>query len=300
MANNQLNQRLRGSLVALITPMHPDGSIDWPALEGLINWHIEQGTDGIIPVGTTGESATLAVDEHLEFIEKTVAAVAGRVPVIAGTGANSTAEAIHLTRQAEAAGADACLSVVPYYNKPTQEGLFRHFTAIADATTLPVVLYNVPPRTACDMLPETVARLAVHERIVGIKEACGDAERVGELMPVVPEDFVVLSGEDAQTLRMLELGAVGTISVTANVVPALMSEFCAAFLAGRTDEARALDERLQPLHAALFVEPSPQPTKWALHEMGRIEPGIRLPLIELSEAARPGLVACLKDIGALS
>ena len=295
-----LNSPLRGSLVALISPMHPDGSLDWSALEGLINWHIEEGTDGIIPVGTTGESATLSVDEHLEFIEKTVAAVAGRVPVVAGTGANSTAEAIHLTRQAEAAGADACLSVVPYYNKPTQEGLYRHFMAIADATSLPVVLYNVPPRTACDMLPATVARLAEHERIIGIKEACGDAERVGELTPVVGDDFVILSGEDAQTLRMLELGAVGTISVTANVVPRLMSEFCAAFLAGRKDDAKALDDTLQPLHAALFVEPNPQPSKWALHEMGRVETGIRLPLIQLSEGARPGLVACLKEIGALS
>lgn len=295
-----LNSPLRGSLVALITPMHPDGSIDWPALEGLINWQIEEGTNGIIPVGTTGESATLAVDEHLAFIEKTVATVGGRVPVIAGTGANSTAEAIHLTRQAEAAGADACLSVVPYYNKPTQEGLFRHFMAIADATSLPVVLYNVPPRTACDMLPETVARLASHERIIGIKEACGDAMRVGELVPVVPDEFVVLSGEDAQTLQMFELGAVGTISVTANVVPRLMSEFCAAFLDGNEKDARALDEKLQPLHAALFVEPNPQPTKWALHEMGRVQPGIRLPLIELSEGARADLKACLKEIGVLS
>jgi len=300
MLNKPLKNHLRGSLVALITPMHPDGSLDWPALEGLINWHIEEGTDGIIPVGTTGESATLAVDEHLEFIEKAVAVVDGRVPVVAGTGANSTAEAIHLTRQAEEAGADACLSVVPYYNKPTQEGLYRHFMAIADATSLPVVLYNVPPRTACDMLPETVARLAGHERIIAIKEACGDAERVGELAAVVPDDFVILSGEDAQTLRMMELGAVGTISVTANVVPRLMSEFCAAFLDGREAEARALDARLQPLHAALFVEPNPQPAKWALHEMGRVEPGIRLPLIELSEDARPELLACLKEIGALS
>lgn len=298
--STQLKQSLRGSLVALITPMHPDGSIDWPALERLINWHIDEGTNGIIPVGTTGESATLAVDEHLEFIEKTVAVVAGRVPVVAGTGANATAEAIHLTRQAEAAGADACLSVVPYYNKPTQEGLYRHFMAVAEATSLPVVLYNVPPRTACDMLPETVARLATHEQIIAIKEACGDAERVGALTGVVPEDFIILSGEDAQTLRMMALGALGTISVTANVVPRLMSEFCAAFLEGREAEAKALDEKLQPLHAALFVEPNPQPTKWALHEMGMVESGIRLPLIELSEAARPALVTCLKDIGALS
>ncbi len=295
-----LNNPLRGSLVALITPMHPDGSIDWPALEKLINWHIEEGTHGIIPVGTTGESATLAVGEHLQFIEKTVAAVAGRVPVVAGTGANSTAEAIHLTRQAEAAGADACLSVVPYYNKPTQEGLYRHFMAIADATSLPVVLYNVPPRTACDMLPETVARLSGHDRIIGLKEACGDAERVAELVASVPDEFIILSGEDAQTLRMMELGAVGTISVTANVVPRLMSEFCAAFLAGDEDRAKALDEKLQPLHAALFMEPSPQPTKWALHEMGLVQTGIRLPLIELSEGARPALRSCLKEIGVLS
>lgn len=295
-----LNRPLRGSLVALITPMHPDGSIDWPALERLIEWQISEGTDGIIPVGTTGESATLAVDEHLEVIEKTVNAVAGRVPVVAGTGANSTTEAIHLTRQAEQAGADACLSVVPYYNKPTQEGLYRHFMAIADATSLPVVLYNVPPRTACDMLPATVARLAVHERIVGLKEACGDAERVGELMAVVPDDFVILSGEDAQTLRMMELGARGTISVTANVLPRLMHEFCTAFLDGRIEEARALDARLQPIHEILFVEPSPQPTKWALHAMGRVDRGIRLPLIELSEGARPEVERRLKDVGALT
>ncbi len=295
-----LNRPLSGSLVALITPMHPDGSIDWPALEALIEWHVGEGTDGIIPVGTTGESATLAVDEHLEVIEKTVATVAGRVPVVAGTGANATAEAIHLTRQAEQAGADACLSVVPYYNKPTQEGLYRHFMAVADATSLPVVLYNVPPRTACDMLPATVARLAAHERIVGIKEACGDAERVGGLKAVVPEDFVILSGEDAQTLRMMELGALGTISVTANVLPGLMHEFCAAFLEGRVDDARKMDARLQPIHEILFVEPSPQPTKWALHEMGRVDRGIRLPLIELSEGARPELVRRLKEIGALS
>jgi 4-hydroxy-tetrahydrodipicolinate synthase len=295
-----LDSPLRGSLVALITPMHPDGSIDWPALDGLIEWQIAEGTGGIIPVGTTGESATLAVNEHLEFIARTVSTVAGRVPVVAGTGANSTAEAIHLTRQAEQAGADACLSVVPYYNKPTQEGLFRHFMAIADATSLPVVLYNVPPRTACDMLPETVARLAGHERIVAIKEACGDAERVGALKAVLPDEFVILSGEDSQTLRMMELGAVGTISVTANVLPRLMSEFCAAFLEGRMDEARALDARLQPIHQVLFVEPNPQPAKWALHEMGRIDRGIRLPLIELSESARPGLVRRLQEIGALS
>jgi 4-hydroxy-tetrahydrodipicolinate synthase len=290
---------LRGSLVALITPMHEDGSIDWAALERLINWHIEEGTNGIVPVGTTGESATLAVEEHLEVVAKTVQVVAGRVPVVAGTGANSTAEAIHLTRQAAEAGADACLSVVPYYNKPTQEGLYRHFTAIADSTPLPVVLYNVPPRTACDMVAGTVGRLAAHERIVAIKEACGDAERVGELKAVVPEDFIILSGEDAQTLRMMELGAVGTISVTANVLPKLMATFCAAFLDGDDAGARDLDARLQPIHDILFVEPNPQPAKWALHEMGMVERGIRLPLIELSEECRPELKNRLKAIGAL-
>lgn len=294
-----LNEPLHGSLVALITPMHPGGAIDWAALDALIDWQIAEGTNGIIPVGTTGESATLSVEEHLQVVARTVERVAGRVPVVAGTGANSTSEAIHLTRQAEQAGADACLSVVPYYNKPTQEGLYRHFMAVADATALPVVLYNVPPRTACDMLPATVARLSAHERIVGIKEACGNPERVGELVGVVPDEFVILSGEDAQTLRMMELGARGTISVTANVVPRLMAEFCAAFLAGDRAKADALDARLQPLHKALFVEPNPQPAKWALHEMGRADTGIRLPLIELSEAARPALVRCLKEIGAI-
>ncbi|HEY5646744.1 MAG TPA: 4-hydroxy-tetrahydrodipicolinate synthase [Pseudomonadales bacterium] len=294
-----LNEPLHGSLVALITPMHPGGDIDWAALDALIDWQIAEGTNGIIPVGTTGESATLSVEEHLQVVARTVERVAGRVPVVAGTGANSTSEAIHLTRQAEQAGADACLSVVPYYNKPTQEGLYRHFMAVADATTLPVVLYNVPPRTACDMLPATVARLSAHERIVGIKEACGNPERVGDLAGVVPDEFVILSGEDAQTLRMMELGARGTISVTANVVPGLMAEFCAAFLAGDRAKAGALDARLQPLHKALFVEPNPQPAKWALHEMGRADTGIRLPLIELSEAARPALLRCLKEIGAI-
>jgi 4-hydroxy-tetrahydrodipicolinate synthase len=290
---------LKGSIVALITPMHDDGFVDWKALARLIDWHVEQGTEGIVPVGTTGESATLAVDEHLEVVAKTVEAVAGRVPVIAGTGANSTAEAIHLTRQAEQAGADACLSVVPYYNRPSQEGLYRHFCAIADATELPVVLYNVPPRTARDMVAETVGRLASHENIIGIKEACGDAERVAEIKPLVPDDFVILSGEDAQTLRMLELGAVGTISVTANVLPGRMAEFCRAFLDGDQARARELDAMLQPIHEILFVEPSPQPVKWALYEMGMIERGIRLPLIELTEANRPELVNRLRVAGAI-
>lgn len=291
---------IRGSLVALITPMHADGAIDWAALDRLVDWHLAQGTHGIVPVGTTGESATLAVDEHLAVVARTVERVAGRVPVVAGTGANATAEAIHLTRQAEQAGADACLSVVPYYNRPTQEGLYRHFMAIADATALPVVLYNVPPRTACDMKAGTVGRLAAHERIIGIKEACGDPERVTAIRSVVPDEFIILSGEDAQTLRMMELGAVGTISVTANVLPGQMAEFCTSFLDGEVARARELDALLQPIHQILFVESSPQPTKWALHEMGMVETGIRLPLIELSEPNRPELVRRLKKAGALN
>lgn len=287
-----------GCLTALITPF-ADGAIDYPALERLVETQIAAGVQGLVPCGSTGESATLTHDEHADVVRAVVEVTKKRVPVIAGTGSNATAEAITLTRRAEAAGADGALLISPYYNKPTQEGLYRHFMAVADATTLPVVLYNVPPRTACDMLPATVARLSAHERIVGIKEACGNPERVGDLAGVVPDEFVILSGEDAQTLRMMELGARGTISVTANVVPGLMAEFCAAFLAGDRAKAGALDARLQPLHKALFVEPNPQPAKWALHEMGRADTGIRLPLIELSEAARPALLRCLKEIGAI-
>jgi 4-hydroxy-tetrahydrodipicolinate synthase len=292
--------KLQGSLVALVTPMRDDSSVDWQALEKLLEWHIAQGTHGIVSVGTTGESATLNVNEHLDVIGRTIEIVSGRLPVIAGTGANATAEAVHLTQQAQTLGADASLLVTPYYNRPTQEGLYRHFSAIADACDLPQVLYNVPPRTGCDLLASTVGRLAPHANIIGIKEACGDVSRVAELKHQVPDDFIILSGEDAQTLRMMELGALGTISVTANVVPALMAQFCQAFLDGETEQAQSLDTRLQPLHEILFVEASPQPTKWALHEMGMIGPGIRMPLIELSQTHRAELVARLKTIGALS
>ncbi len=292
--------KLKGSLVALITPMREDDAIDWAALEKLVAWHVEEGTHGIVAVGTTGESATLNVDEHLQVIERTIAAAAGRIPVVAGTGANATAEAVHLTRQAQALGADASLLVTPYYNRPTQEGLYRHFMTIAEACDLPQLLYNVPPRTGCDLLAATVGRLAGHPNIIGIKEACGDAERVREIRALVPDDFIILSGEDAQTLRMLELGAVGTISVTANVVPRLMAEFCQAFLDGDLDKARELDSRLQPVHEILFVESSPQPTKWALKEMGLVGPGIRLPLITLSETHQGEVRARLQTIGALS
>jgi 4-hydroxy-tetrahydrodipicolinate synthase len=290
---------LRGSIVALVTPMKPEGAVDWPALDALLQWHLAEGTHGIVPMGTTGESATLDTDEHLAVIKRTIDVVAGRLPVIAGTGSNSTAEAIHQTQEAARLGADACLLVTPYYNRPTQEGLYRHYKAIAEVTDIPLVLYNVPPRTACDMKADTVARLAELPRVVGIKEACGDPNRVAEIRARVPDAFFVLSGEDAQTLRMMELGAVGTISVTANVLPRMMAEFCSAFLDGDVERARELDARLQPIHQILFVETSPTPTKWALYEMGRIDRGIRLPLIELSSEHRTELRTRLERIGAL-
>ena len=291
---------LRGSIVALITPMKADGAVDWAALDGLIDWHIESGTRGIVPVGTTGESSTLDHDEHKRVVERTIARVDGRIPVIAGTGSNSTAEAVEFTAAAAAAGADACLLVTPYYNKPTPEGLYQHYRAVAEAVNVPIVLYNVPPRTACDMQPDTVARIAALPSVAGIKEACGDAERIGEIRKAVHDDtFVLLSGEDAQTLRMMELGAVGTISVTANVLPREMSEFCDAFLAGDTDRARALDARLQPVHDILFVETSPAPAKWALHMMDRVDSGIRLPLVPLSAVHVDELRRRLEPFGAL-
>ena len=273
---------LKGSLVALVTPMQENGAIDWGALDNLIDWHLESGTHGIVPVGTTGESATLSVEEHTAVIKATVKRVNGLVPVVAGTGANATWEAIELTRHGMDAGADACLVVTPYYNKPTQEGLYRHYSAIAEAVDIPLVLYNVPPRTACDMTAETVSRLATNDRIIGIKEACGDATRVDEIKRVVPDDFILLSGEDAQTLEMMKSGAVGTISVSANVAPAMMSQFCERFLTGNVEIAEKIDSRLQPIHEILFVETSPIPTKWALRVMGKIEVGIRLPLVPLS------------------
>ena len=295
----QATEDLRGSLVALVTPMTASGAVDWAALDGLVDWHLQSGTHGIVPVGTTGESATLTHDEHKQVVKAVVRRVDGRVPVVAGAGANATAEAIELTEAAKGDGADYCLSVTPYYNKPTQEGLYRHFCAIAEAVDLPMVLYNVPPRTACDMQPETVARLAEVERIVAIKEACGDASRVADVKALVADDFVLLSGEDAQTLAMMDLGASGTISVTANVLPEKMSAFCQAYLDGDADKARQLDAELQPIHEILFVETSPIPTKWALSCMGRIDGGIRLPLVELTSAAQVEVRARLRNLGAL-
>ena len=290
---------LSGSVVALVTPMHASGEVDWPALDRLIDWHIESGTHGIVPMGTTGESATLSVAEHLEVIRRTVIRVDKRIPVVAGTGANSTSEAIEWTRAAAEAGADACLLVTPYYNKPTQEGLYQHYLAIARAVDVPQVLYNVPGRTACDMKAETVARLAAIDNIVGIKEACGDVERVSEIRALAPADFFVLSGEDAQTLEMMKRGAVGTISVTANILPREMAAFVSSYLAGDTKTAQGLDARLQPIHQILFVETSPQPVKWALHLMGRIDAGIRLPLLPMSAQHRGELERRLRAVGAL-
>ncbi len=296
---SQATDDLKGSLVALVTPMQASGAVDWAALDGLVDWHLQSGTHGIVPVGTTGESATLNHAEHKQVIQAVVRRVNGRVPVIAGTGANATAEAIDFTKAAEGDGADYCLSVTPYYNKPTQEGLHRHYCAIAEAVQLPMVLYNVPPRTACDMQAETVARLAEVDSIVGIKEACGDASRVAQIRALVPDDFVLLSGEDAQTLTMAGYGASGAISVTANVLPSHMAEFGQALVDGDDARAAAIDAKLQPIHEILFVETSPIPSKWALAAMGRIAPGIRLPLVELTAASQVEVRKRLEQLGAL-
>ncbi len=269
---------ITGSIVALVTPMHPDGDIDWPSLAALVEWHIEQGTDGIVPVGTTGESATVSVEEHCKIIDYVVGAVAGRVPVIAGTGGNATAETIELTAAAKKAGVDACLLVTPYYNKPTQEGLFRHYEAVAKAVELPQVLYNVPGRTACDMLASTVARLAKIDLVIGIKEATGDLERGVEIRELCGDNFLLLSGDDLTSCDLMLQGAQGTISVTANLAPAKLAGMAKAAVAGDRDTAAAFDTELQGLHQALFLESNPIPVKWALAEIGLIESGLRLPL----------------------
>ena len=294
-----MSSAFRGSIVALVTPMRADGSIDWTALDALIEWHIASGTNGIVSVGTTGESATLDVDEHLEVIRRSVEVVAGRIPVIAGTGANATSEAIHLSQAAERIGADACLLVTPYYNKPTQAGLIAHYSAIANEISIPQILYNVPGRTACDLLPETVAQLARIPLILGIKEASGEASRVSGIRSACGDDFIVLSGEDGLTFQMLGLGAVGVISVTANVVPRLMADFCESHAAGNFEQASRLDKRLQPLHSAMFLEPNPIPVKWALHRLGRVDSGIRLPLQPLSEAHRKQVMEVTEGVIAM-
>lgn len=288
-----------GSLVALATPMTPDGSVDQAALKQLVEWHVEQGTHGIVAVGTTGESATLDVDEHLGVVRTVIEVAAGRLAVIAGTGANSTREAIELTAAAASLGADAALLVTPYYNKPTQEGLYQHYKAVAEAVAIPQILYNVPGRTGVDMQNATVARLAGVPNIAGIKDATGNLERGQELIQLVGDRMAVYSGDDATAIELILLGAKGNISVTANVAPAIMAEACEAALAGDAERARALTARCAELHDVLFIESNPIPVKWALAEMGRMGLGIRLPLTVLSEAARPRVRAALQAAGVL-
>jgi 4-hydroxy-tetrahydrodipicolinate synthase len=286
-----------GSIVAVVTPMQADGAVDFGALDRLIDFHVENGTDGIVSVGTTGESATLNVEEHIEVVRRTIARAAKRVPVIAGTGANSTAEAIELTRLAQRAGADASLLVTPYYNKPTQEGLYRHYKAIADSVELPLILYNVPGRTACDMKPETVARLTECKNIVGLKEASGSLERNRQLVSLIGARMALLSGDDDIACESILAGFKGVISVTANVAPRQMHAMCAAALRGDAKEAKRLDDQVRALHKALFLESNPIPAKWALARMGFIGDALRLPLTPLAKAFQEPVLEALKAAG---
>ena len=288
-----------GSTVALVTPMGDDGSIDYAALRRLIDWHIDEGTDCIGVVGTTGESPTVSVEEHCEIIRVAVEHARGRVPVMAGTGANSTSEAIELSRFAQQVGADCALSVVPYYNKTSQEGLYCHFKAIAEAVDLPLLLYNVPGRTVADLLPETVLRLAEVPGIVGIKEASGDIERAAWLVKQAPKGFSIHSGDDGTAIALMLLGGHGNVSVTANVAPRLMHELCAAALRGYARTASEIHLRLLPLHQNLFCEPSPAPTKWALARLGRCGAALRLPIVPLSAAGAARVEQSLRDSGLL-
>ncbi len=292
-----------GSMVAVATPMEPGVGIDNPvdevALARLIEFHIDNQTDAIVAVGTTGESATLTEEEHCHVIRRVVELVAGRVPVIAGTGANSTLEAIRLTRCAREAGADACLLVTPYYNKPTQEGLYLHYKTVAEAVDIPQILYNVPGRTACDMLPETIGRLSTIPNIIGVKEATADLSRVAAIRELAGREFLLVSGDDATAMEFMLAGGQGVISVTANVAPGLMHELCVAATAGDRETAEAIDRKLAGLHEKLFVESNPIPTKWALHRMGLIQAGIRLPLTWLSESAQPQVEDAMRQAGAL-
>ena len=273
-------------MVALVTPMNSDGELDWDALEQLVEFHIDGGTDAIVAMGTTGESATLNEKEHCAVIQRVIKCVAGRVPVIAGTGANSTQEAIDLTRCAKEQGADAALLVTPYYNKPTQEGLYLHYKAVAEAVDIPQILYNVPGRTACDMLPETIGRLSSIENIIGVKEATGELDRLDSIKKVSVDGFEIYSGDDSTCTEFILQGGDGTISVTANIEPAQMHKMCEAAMAGDRELAEQLNSSLKPLHRDLFLEANPIPVKWALFEMGKIKDGIRLPLTRLSKQYR--------------
>lgn len=290
---------IQGSLVAIVTPMHADGSLDLPGLRKLIDWHIEQGTDGIVIVGTTGESPTVSVEEHCELIRIAVEHVNKRVPVIAGSGGNSTAEAIALTRFAREAGADASLQVVPYYNRPTQEGMYQHFKAIAEAVDIPVILYNVPGRTVADMSNDTIVRLAQIPGIVGVKDATGNIARGIDLIRRVPEGFAVYSGDDATAMALMLVGGKGNISVTANVAPKAMHELCVASMKGDIATARAINDKVFSLHTNLFIEPNPVPVKWALAEMGMISHSLRLPLVNLSAQYHDVVKSALREAGVL-
>jgi 4-hydroxy-tetrahydrodipicolinate synthase len=288
---------ITGSLVAIATPMHEDGGLDLASFRRLIDFHVSEGTDGIVVVGTTGESPTVDFDEHKELIRVAVEHAGGRIPIIAGTGGNSTAEAIELTESAKKAGAAACLSVVPYYNKPTQEGLYRHFRKIAEAVDIPLILYNVPVRTVADMSNDTTIRLTAVPGVIGIKDATANIERATDLIKRAPETFAVYSGEDSTALAVILLGGHGVVSVTANVAPRLMHEMCAAALGGDVGTARGINMRLLGLHQKLFVEANPIPVKWALQQMGLISAGIRLPMTPLSESLHDIVRQALNEAG---
>jgi 4-hydroxy-tetrahydrodipicolinate synthase len=290
---------IQGSIVAIVTPMHADGTLDVPGLRKLIDWHIAEGTDSIVIVGTTGESPTVTVDEHCELIKVAVDHAAKRIPIIAGSGGNSTSEAIELTKYAKSVGADASLQVVPYYNRPTQEGMYQHFRKIAESVELPVILYNVPGRTVADMSNDTILRLAQVPGIVGVKDATGNIARGSDLIRLAPKEFAVYSGDDATAMALMFCGAKGNISVTANVAPRAMHELCVAAMNGKVAEAVAINNKLLPLHNKLFVEPNPVPVKWALAEIGRMEAGIRLPLVPLSAEYHATVRAALRESGVL-
>lgn len=289
----------QGSMVAIITPMHMDGTIDKKSLHDLVEWHIASKTDGLIVAGTTGESATLTATEQADLIATVVKQVNKRIPVIAGTGSNSTQHTLELTLNAKAAGADACLIVTPYYNKPTQNGLYEHYKTIAEKSQFPIILYNVPGRTGCDLLPETVARLSKLPHIIGIKEATGKVERASDILKLCGSEFAIYSGDDATAMDLMLLGAKGVISVTANITPKKMHDLCAAALDGNQALAEKINAELMPLHTNLFLESNPIPTKWALHEMGLIPAGIRLPLLPLDAKFHATLKSAMRAAGAL-
>ncbi|WP_031435569.1 4-hydroxy-tetrahydrodipicolinate synthase [Methylomarinum vadi] len=290
---------IQGSIVALVTPMKEDGAVDKDSLKKLVEFHIEQGTDSLVAVGTTGESATLDEEEHCDVIKAVVDFVAGRIPVIAGTGANSTTEAIELTARAKEVGADACLLVTPYYNKPTQEGLYLHFKAVAEAVDIPQILYNVPGRTACDMLPETIGRLARIGNIVGVKEATGDLQRVKQIRELTGDDFALYTGDDATSREFCLLGGNGSITVTGNVAPKLVHEMISAAINGDREIAEAIDKKLAALHKTLFIQSNPIPVKWAVAEMGLMAKGIRLPLTWLTEDCYDAVRDAMRQAGAI-